>query len=253
MTTLLLPSYAANPRGAKEFYPKGNGTTWTGTCTWLALEAARAAIEGRTPSSAAMAAMATDALARGYCTASNGATRMSLLAAYAFDRLGYRSRLVKQVNYAITNGNEEMAIDWHADIKANAGKNIIILQVAHGGRLIDVVTEIRDEAAPGLAYHAFAIVGIGPNGYPSVDGDHPLADQRLQTYAYDLRGPDGAVVNSLRAAVPVGMLILDVTPAKVVAPTPPPVKPPTPTPAPIDPAVALRAKLAQIAQIATSA
>lgn len=253
MNAQLLPSYQSHRAGISEFAKKPDGTWWRGTCTWAALEACYAAIQNRAPSQASMAAMALDGLKRGYCTSSNGATRLDLIAAYARNRLGLGSRILLQWNY-----QEPLQGDWHSVLDTNAGKHAILMQVAHGARLIDIETGIRDEAAAnGLAYHALACVGKQADGYLFVDGDHPQAASRLQVYAYDMRGPDGAVVNSLRAAVPCGLLMLKVdAPALVRPPAPPsPVKPPTPPTPPASPAtpVQYRAVLQNIAVLCDGA
>lgn len=238
----IFPAINTYGRGISEF---SADRTLNGTCTQTALEICVAAVEGRAPDQSKMVAYTRDMIRRKWCAA-NGAATLAYTAQYARDVL--KKSIAVQWNY-----QEPLQEDWHGLLMQNAGRRPILMQVAYGSRLIDIETGVRDEAAArGLRYHAIAIVGMDDRGYICCDGDHPQVTSRFQVYAYDLRDKAGNVVNCLRAAVPCGLLMLDMPapkPTPVPKPTPPPPAP-KPTPPPADPA---RTALTQIATIATTA
>jgi hypothetical protein len=241
----IFPSINTYGRGISEFTP--GDYVHTGRCTWASLQMIYAAYQNRAPSFDEMVDQCADGYKRGYCTNINGATTLAKIAAYAHDRLALPIKA--QWNY-----QEPLSQDWHGLIDANAGHYPILMQVAYGSRLIDAQTGVRDEAAArGLRYHAIAIVGKEDAGYVCADSDHPQVTSRFQVYAYDLRDRSGAIVNSLRAAVPCGLLMLDMPtpkPIPVPKPVPPPAPAPKPAPPPADP---YKAALQTIAALAESA
>jgi len=241
----IFPAINTYGRGISEFTP--GDYVHTGRCTWASLAVLKAAYEGRAPSFAEMVALCADGYKRGYCTNVNGATTLAKIAAYAKERLNLPIKA--QWDY-----QEPLQQDWHGLIDANAGRYPILMQVAYGSRLIDVQTGVRDEAAGrGLRYHAIAIVGKEDAGYVCCDSDHPEVTKRFQVYAYDLRDKANNIVNSLRAAVPCGLLMLDM-PAPKPLPVPKPAPPaPAPKPTSAPPPDPARTALAQIAAIATDA
>jgi hypothetical protein len=85
---------------------------------------------------------------------------------------------------------------WRDLLRERAGRQPIVLQVAHGEALVDDETGCGDEQ--GLRYHAIAIVGQDEGGYLAVDGDHPEVTRRFQHY------PEA----TLAAADPCGLLVL---------------------------------------------
>lgn len=129
----------------------------------------------------------------------NGATTIAHAAKWLRDN-GYS--LLAEIDY-----QEPFNGDWLQLIRDHAGIHPIILNVANAQTLTDVETNSSDER--GVKYHAIAIVGKQFDGYICADGDNPQADGRFQIYNRA----------TLEAAVPCGMIILDMKP--VPAPTPP--------------------------------
>ncbi|MBA3826052.1 MAG: hypothetical protein H0X24_19395 [Ktedonobacterales bacterium] len=248
MSLRIIPSANRYGRGISEFT---SDRTLNGTCTQTALEICVAATEDRDPSPAKMVGYVRDMAARGWCSP-NGAARLDYTAHYAREVL--RKPILKEIDYANRNVNEEIAEDWHALLVQHAGIHPILMQVAYGARLVDKETAVRDEAAganPPLRYHAIAVVGKDERGYICADGDHPQVTTRFQVYDYDRRDAAGNIVNSLRAAIPCGLIIFDMPPS-APTPAPKPTTSPLTTPSP-DPAAALRAALTDIVTRAQSA
>jgi hypothetical protein len=216
----ILPSLARAGHGISEF-----AGGFTGTCTQTALEVCVAAVQNRAPDPARMVAYTRDMIRRGWCAA-NGASTLAAVAHYARSVLGLS--VATEWEY-----QEPLQQDWLSLLRAHAGIQPILMQVAHGANLLDAETGARPEAAArGLRYHAIAVVGKQQDGYICCDGDHPQVDQRFQIYTRA----------TLTAAVPCGLLMLAMPAPHVPPPSPP-----------ADPSARYRAALAQIRSMANAA
>lgn len=208
-----------------------------GTCTQCALEVCVAAMQGRAPDASRMVAYTRDMIRRGWCSA-NGASTLAAIAHYARAVLGMT--VATEWDY-----HEPLQQDWLSLLRAHAGTQPILMQVAHGAALIDAETHVRPEAAArGLRYHAIAIIGKQASGYICADGDSPQVAQRFQIYNRA----------TLEAAVPCGLMMLGMpvpsAPPPHPLPVPVPVKPLPPSPPHMPD---YRAALQQIQAIAAGA
>lgn len=236
----ILANFARFGHGISEF---SDDRSLNGTCTQTALEVCVAAVQNRAPDTSRMIAYThvmqklRDA-AGNPLAAANGATTLAHIAWYARAVLGMT--VATEWDYA-----EPLSQDWLSLLRAHAGTQPILMQVAHGAALIDAETHVRPEAAVrGLRYHAIAIVGRQEDGYIVADGDNPQVTQRFQIY-------DRA---TLAAAVPCGLMMLAMPSPHAPAPPPHPLPVPVPVkPLPPDASAPLRAALAQIQTLATNA
>lgn len=90
----------------------------------------------------------------------------------------------------------------HSLLLSTAGVKPIIIEIAQGGNLPG------DER--GLQYHFICIVGITDAGYICNDGDNPASSAQLVTYSW----------SQIEAAVPCGLLVIDLQPGNTQGATP---------------------------------
>ena len=182
---------------------------WHGTCGQVSLaQAVQAARRGDVSTAAIQALMndiTHDMQSRGWAAANGAATLWGLARAAEV----HGAAIEYEHDY-----QEPLPIDVRTVLQQNAGVRPIVLQVANGQALRDAVTGAADEQ--GLHYHAIAVLDKEPRGYICADGDNPQANERNQIYTWD----------TLAAAIPCGILILNM--AAVPVPVPPD---PVPVPA----------------------
>ena len=182
---------------------------WHGTCGQVSLaQAVQAARHGDVATAAIQSLMndiTHDMQSRGWAAANGAATLWGL--ARAAEVQG--AAIEYEHDY-----QEPLPIDVRTVLQHNAGVRPIVLQVANGQALRDAVTGAADEQ--GLHYHAIAVLDKEPRGYICADGDNPQANDHNQIYTWD----------TLAAAIPCGILILNM--AAVPVPVPPD---PVPVPA----------------------
>jgi hypothetical protein len=165
---------------------------YRGTCGQTALEVCLAAAQGRAPTLDGMMAITRDMIEKHRCAA-NGAATLAALAAEARD-LGGAAIVALEWDYR----TDHLAGDWVAILRAHAGTQPILIQVANGRALVDAETGKGDES--GLHYHAIAIVGKQDDGYLVADGDNPQVPERFQVYN----------LQALADASPCGLLLFSV-------------------------------------------
>jgi hypothetical protein len=200
-----------------------------GDCIETAMAAAIAAAHGESMTPAELADIVKSMQAE-HLAATNGATTINACATWLKE---HGEHVLVAVGYA-----EPFHGDWHALLLEHAGVHPIVLNVANAQALHDAQTNAWDEH--GVKYHGIAVLDKGQDGYSCVDGDNPQANQRFQVYTYQ----------TLIAAKPCGMVVIDVLhPAPVPAPKPEPKPTPAPSaPTPSDEVTALKARVAAYEQ-----
>lgn len=169
---------------------------YTGTCGETALAVALAAAKGFPKDQAGttqlMLDLTHDMAAHGLLLNANGESTVTQLAAEA-TRQGVPIAL--QWDYA-----EPFPHDWHQVLLDNAGLKPIVIEVAQAHNLVGQLGTGNDEA--GVHYHYVCVVGKQAEGYIVADGDNWDVKNTFAIYSYA----------TLQAAVPCGLLMLDILP-----------------------------------------
>lgn len=189
ITTRMLPEPVIH---MSQFYrAREDGTQFRGSCGQTALAVCIAAARG-TPDDfegvgELMIALTRSMIAKGIA-ASNGASRLAALAQAARDA---GNIVALELPY-----QDPQMPNWRDLLRAYAGAQPIVLQVARGEALADAETGARDDA--GLRFHAVAVLGQSEAGYICADSDNPDITRRFQVY------PEA----TLAEALPCGLLML---------------------------------------------
>jgi hypothetical protein len=189
-----------NAMHIKEFYGGYNGTCGE-TALSVALASANATPKTHDDLVNFMLTITTDMRNRGWASA-NGASTLWSLAREAVTDWGGSIAQENDYQEPLTS------TDWHAILKQYAGIKPIVLQIALAYNLRDTQ---GSGAEAGVHYHFITVVGIADEGYVCADGDNGMAESRFAIYPYA----------SLLAAVPCGLLMLNIkeTPTTMPLPT----------------------------------
>ena len=168
-----------------------------GTCGQTAVECAVAAVLGRKPTQSDMYKIYKDMHVNKKCDLSGASTMEELV--WEVERMGIK--ILKHIDFE----NPLNSDSFTADIRANAGVNPIVIEVARAYNLRDVETKAADEA--GVEFHYIAILGKQKDGYICADGDNPEAGSRMQVYS----------LSTLLAAHPCAFMMLEMNGVEQVA------------------------------------
>ncbi len=184
-TITILP----NAQHIKEFYGG-----YTGTCGETALSVAIAAALGNPNDKQGtinlMLAITSEMRGLGWASANGASTLWSL----AQEAARKHASVALEWDYS-----EPFNHDWHQVLIDNAGTKPIVLQIAQAFNLKGELGTGNAEA--GVHYHFITVVGKRPEGFICADGDNWDIENAFSIYSYE----------TLQAAVPCGLLMLNVT------------------------------------------